>query len=174
MPLRHRRSIIVAAVIGGVIVGALVALVVWNSTTATDDPAVAISPPRVTSTATPSTEPTAPAPAAMSPDVFAAYVTKNVADITKDLNDLDTALATSNVLRIASNDEEIEYGLRQLKAAGPPATAATDWQISVQVIELRVVALRSDITKKDYATATSDVAVIRTELVNTLAIAARG
>jgi hypothetical protein len=179
MPLRRRRNIIVAAVIGGVILGALVAFVVWRSTAATDDPAVAGASPGVTSTAAPSVSPEvsgAPvsAPPAMAPDVFAAYVSKNVRDIDKDLNDLDAALEASNVLRIASNDEEIEYGLRQLQAAGPPAHAATDWQISVQVIELRVAALRKDITAKDYRAATADVAAIRTELTNTLAIAVKG
>lgn len=176
MPLQRRRNIVVAAAIGGVIAGAIVAaLVVLAVQTdgSTDAPAAVIPSARVTATPSVIAPPTVTAPPAMAPEVFAAYVTKNVRDINKDLNDLDAALATSKVLRIASNDEEIEYGLRQLQAAGPPADSASEWQDSVQVIGSAVRSLAKHITKKDYEAATLDVQAIRAELINTQAIAAR-
>lgn len=184
MPIRRRRLLLAAATIGGVIVIALVVFGVWHATVGTDASASPSSAPVSPAPVTPApvspapdsptpvvSAPIAPAPVTMAPDVFARYVTRNVHDISKDLNDIDAALSASNILRIASNDEEIEYGLRQLQAAGPPASVASAWSASVRSIETAVASLATHITHKDYAAAMTDVAAIRTELTTSQHVA---
>ena len=62
-----------------------------------------------------------------SPVVFIPSARRDLRDMRKDVNDMETALSEGGVLRVAGNQLELAFNLGQLGSLGAPEDYAVEW-----------------------------------------------
>lgn len=134
---------------------------------ASDDAASAdaeATPSGVTPSVVPSDAPEEPE----SPAVFLSAVRGDLADMGKDLKDLERALDEGGILRIAGNRVELSFNIGQLSSRVPPEAYAQLWSEQLSALSAKVDAigekLDNDGSPKQVKAAIGD---LRTEIAAT-------
>jgi hypothetical protein len=96
-----------------------------------------------------------------SPIIFTASVSGNIADMRKDLRDLEIAIAEDGVLRILGNITEINFNYAQLASRVAPESIAEAWNAEMLSLESSVTTLTdrvsSDGTTKQVKAAVKEI-----------------
>lgn len=96
-----------------------------------------------------------------SPTIFTASVLGDIADMRKDINDLEIAIAENGVLRILGNITEINFNYAQLGGSVPPEAISDPWMTDMMSLDASVTKLTevvtSDGTKRQVNVAIKDV-----------------
>jgi hypothetical protein len=81
-----------------------------------------------------------------SPTIFTASVSGNIADMRKDLSDLEKAIAEDGVFRILGNITEINFNYAQIGARTPPEAIAESWNAELAALGESVSNLTDQVT----------------------------
>jgi hypothetical protein len=81
-----------------------------------------------------------------SPTIFTASVSGNIADMRKDLSDLEKAIAEDGVLRILGNITEINFNYAQIGARTAPEAIAESWNTEFEALGESVSNLTDRVT----------------------------
>lgn len=73
-----------------------------------------------------------------SPAVFITAARRDLRDIRKDLNDLETAFREGGLLRVAGNQVELAFNLGQLGARIPPEEFTQTWTERLDALDLAI------------------------------------
>jgi len=76
-----------------------------------------------------------------SPAVFLSAARGDLADMSKDLGDLERALDEGGILRIAGNRVELAFNIGQLTSRVPPTAYAQTWAEQLRVLSAKVDAI---------------------------------
>ena len=69
-----------------------------------------------------------------SPAVFIPSARRDLRDMRKDVNDMETALSEGGVLRVAGNQLELAFNLGQLGSLGAPEDYAGEWDARLRAV----------------------------------------
>lgn len=110
----------------------------------------------------------APVPTEKADTVNAEYfrttAAGDIADLTKDLDDMLVAVDEAGVFRILGNSVEISFNYGQLTATTPPASVATEWVAALVVLEQKITVMDDAIEADNYDSIRAGVAGIRAQL----------
>lgn len=76
-----------------------------------------------------------------SPATFIPAARRDLRDLRKDVNDLETAIAEGGVLRVAGNQVELAFNLGQLGSLNPPEEYAAEWNAQLDAVSSQIDAM---------------------------------
>ena len=90
--------------------------------------------------------PAAETPAPMSPVMFASSARGDLADMSKDLVDLQRAIDKGGLFRAMGNVLELSFNLGQLESLEPPTKIASTWKRELAKLETAIDAVSASVS----------------------------
>lgn len=90
--------------------------------------------------------PTAETPAPMSPVMFASSARGDLADMSKDLVDLQRAIDKGGLFRAMGNVLELSFNLGQLESLEPPTKIASTWNRELAKLKTAIDAVSASVS----------------------------